>query len=86
MNKEEIIKRFKMIPHIEGGYFKETYRSAINYKSNQRLIIKVIKHYILQFFFYLEKTIFLISTFLKKMSFGITKVEMIVQFLNLMKI
>ena len=42
MNKEEIIKRFKMIPHIEGGYFKETYRSSINYKSNQTLYSSIL--------------------------------------------
>ena len=42
MNKEEIIKQFKMSPHIEGGYFKETYRSAINYKSNQTLYSSIL--------------------------------------------
>lgn len=42
MNKEEIIKRFKMIPHVEGGYFKETYRSSINYENNQSLYSSIL--------------------------------------------
>ena len=42
MNKEEIIKRFKMIPHVEGGYFKETYHSSINYENNQSLYSSIL--------------------------------------------
>lgn len=42
MNKEEIIKRFNMIPHVEGGYFKETYRSLINYENNQSLYSSIL--------------------------------------------
>ena len=42
MEKEEIIKRFKMIPHVEGGYFKETYHSSINYENNQSLYSSIL--------------------------------------------
>lgn len=28
MNKADLIKKFNLLPHPEGGYYKETYRSA----------------------------------------------------------
>lgn len=43
MNKEEIIKKFKMEIHPEGGYFVETYKSEINYSStNQTLYSSIL--------------------------------------------
>ncbi|MBS3946326.1 MAG: cupin domain-containing protein [Melioribacter sp.] len=35
INHEEIIKRIELIPHPEGGYYREVYRSEENIISNQ---------------------------------------------------
>lgn len=42
MNKEEIIKRFNMIPHVEGGYFKEICHSSIPYNDKQTLYSSIL--------------------------------------------
>lgn len=42
MTKDELIKRFDMIPHVEGGYFKETYYSSIKYNDNQSLFSSIL--------------------------------------------
>ena len=42
MNKEEIIKKFKMEIHPEGGYFVETYKSEINYSSTKQTLYSSI--------------------------------------------
>jgi predicted cupin superfamily sugar epimerase len=40
MNYQEVVKRLGMIQHIEGGYFKETYRSPL--EVNGRSLMSVI--------------------------------------------
>ena len=35
MNKHEIIQHLSLVEHIEGGYFRETYRSNINIATNR---------------------------------------------------
>ena len=42
MNKEEIIKRYKLKPHQEGGYFTETYHSNIRFNDKQFLYSSLI--------------------------------------------
>lgn len=42
MNKEEIINRFNLVPHVEGGYFKETFHSAISYDNKQVLYSSIL--------------------------------------------
>ena len=42
MNKEEIINRFNLVPHIEGGYFKETFHSSISYNNKQVLYSSIL--------------------------------------------
>ena len=43
MKKEEIIAKFNMEPHPEGGYFVETYKSEINFlNSNQTLYSSIL--------------------------------------------
>ena len=42
MNKEEIINRFNLVPHVEGGYFKETFHSSISYNKKQVLYSSIL--------------------------------------------
>lgn len=42
MNKEEIINRFNLVPHVEGGYFKETFHSSISYNNKQVLYSSIL--------------------------------------------
>lgn len=42
MNKEEIINRFSLVPHVEGGYFKETFHSSISYYNKQVLYSSIL--------------------------------------------
>ena len=42
MNKEEIINRFSLVPHVEGGYFKETFHSSISYNNKQVLYSSIL--------------------------------------------
>lgn len=42
MTKEELIKRFALKPHIEGGYFKELDHSNIKYNDKQYLYSSII--------------------------------------------
>lgn len=42
MTKEEIIERFKMEPHVEGGYFKEVVKSDIKYNEEQTLYSSIL--------------------------------------------
>lgn len=42
MNKEEIINRFNLVPHVEGGYFKETFYSSISYDNKQVLYSSIL--------------------------------------------
>ena len=42
MTKEEIIERFKMEPHVEGGYFKEIVKSDIKYNEEQTLYSSIL--------------------------------------------
>ena len=42
MTKEEIIERFKMKPHVEGGYFKEIVKSDIKYNEEQTLYSSIL--------------------------------------------
>lgn len=42
MNKEDIIKKFNLKPHIEGGYFTETCHSDISYNEKQYLYSSII--------------------------------------------
>lgn len=43
MKKDEVIKDLELIPHIEGGYFKETFHGDIKYnEDNQYLYSSII--------------------------------------------
>ena len=42
MTKEELIKRFDLKPHIEGGYFNELDRSDIKYNEEQYLYSSIL--------------------------------------------
>lgn len=42
MSKEEIINRFNLVPHVEGGYFKETFHSSISYNNKQVLYSSIL--------------------------------------------
>lgn len=42
MKKEEVIKDLKLIPHIEGGYFKETVHGDIKYKDSDQYLYSSI--------------------------------------------
>lgn len=42
MTKEELIKRFDLKPHIEGGYFKELDHSNIKYNDEQYLYSSIL--------------------------------------------
>lgn len=35
MTKEELIEHYQMLPHPEGGYYKETYRSEIDFDTKR---------------------------------------------------
>ncbi len=42
MTKKEIINKYHLIAHPEGGYFKETYKSDIKYNNNQVLYSSIL--------------------------------------------
>jgi uncharacterized protein len=47
MTLDEIIHRLKLIPHPEGGYFRETYRSVIEAKTDPQRSASTAIYYLL---------------------------------------
>lgn len=42
MTKDEIIKKFNLRPHVEGGFFTEVYASPIKYNEKQTLYSSIL--------------------------------------------
>lgn len=42
MTKEEIIKKYNMLPHPEGGYFAETFKSDVIFNKDQTLYSSIL--------------------------------------------